>query len=590
MTSATENPLLGDFTGPFGLPPFGSISPDHFGPAFEAALAEHKAEIAAIASNPEPANFANSLVAFEDSGRLLARIGAIFWNLSSAHTSDALKQIERTFAPRLAAHSAAIMTNGKLFKRIKSVYDDRAACGLTAEELRLVEQTFEAFVRAGAALAEDDKLRFNQISERLASLSTAFSQNVLADETDFELPLHTEEDLAGLPDYVRDGAASAATERGSSAPYVITLSRSLIEPFLTYSTRRDLRERAYEAWVARGGNGGKTDNRGIIAEILELRGEQARLLGFETFAHYKLDDTMAKTPERVQALLRRVWEPAVGRAREERQALEDFAKDEGANISLAAWDWWHYAEKVRAARYALKASDLKPYLPLEQMIDAAFYVAQRLFGLTFTPRPDLELYHPDARAWEVSDADGQHVGLFIGDYFARSSKRSGAWMSDYRDQEKLNGNTRPIIVNVCNFAKARKGQPALLSLDDVETLFHEFGHGLHGLLSDVTYRSLSGTSVEGDFVELPSQLYEHWVMTDDVIEKFARHYQTGEPMPRALIEKIQAAKTFNQGFGTVEYLASAIVDMAYHELADPSDIDPIEFEAETLRKLGTPAA
>lgn len=590
MSASTENPLLRNFDGPFGLPPFHQITAEHFRPAFDAALAEHKTEIKAIANDPAPADFTNTLVAFERSGRRLAAVGAVFWNLSSADTSEALQRIEREIAPKLAAHNASIMANGKLFARIKTVYDGRMSSGLTSEDLRLVERTFDEFIRAGAALAEDDKLRFGQISERLASLSTAFSQNVLADEAAFALPLHTDDDLAGLPDFVRDAAGSAAAERGAAAPYVITLSRSLIEPFLVYSERRDLRERAYEAWVARGGNGGPTDNRKIMAEILELRAEKARLLGYPTYAHYKLADTMAKTPERVQDLLNKVWQPAVTRAQEEGQALEAFASDAGANISIAAWDWWYYAEKVRAARYDLKASEIKPYLQLERMIDAAFHVANKLFGLTFEPRPDLPLYHPDARAWDVRDANGAHVGLFIGDYFARSSKRSGAWMSDFRDQEKLSGDTRPIIVNVCNFAKGRKGQPALLSMDDVETLFHEFGHGLHGLLSDVTYPSLSGTSVEGDFVELPSQLYEHWVMTDDILETFARHHQTGAPMPRTLIDKIRAAKTFNQGFGTVEYLASSIVDMAYHELHDASDLDPIEFEAETLRKLGMPQA
>lgn len=589
MTAPGNNPLLQDEPRPFGLPPFDEIRPNHFRPAFDAAIDAHNAEINAIVAQPEPPSFANTVIAFEHAGDQLRNVCRVFWNLASADTNEELQAIEREIAPRLAAHRSAITANTRLFARISEIHEARDKHDLGDEDLRLLDETYRSFVRSGAALDEKQKARYSQIIERLATLSTEFSQHVLADEAAFELPLHTEADLAGLPPFVLDGAAAAATERKSDAGHVITLSRSLIEPFLVYSERRDLREKAYKAWIARGSNGGSTDNWAIIKEILALRAERAHLLGFHTFADFKLDDTMAKTAPEVQNLLQRVWAPAVRRAKQEERALEEIAAADGANMPLEAWDWWHFAEKERVAKYALKAADLKPYLPLNQMIDAAFYTAHRLFGLNFSERTDLSLYHPDARAWDVTDANGRHLGLFIGDYFARTSKRSGAWMSEYRDQEKRDGvDTRPIVVNVCNFAKGRAGQPALLSLDDAHTLFHEFGHGLHGLLSDVTYASLAGTSVEGDFVELPSQLYEHWVMTDEILEKFARHYETGAPMPKALVDKIKAAKTFNQGFATVEYLASAIVDMAFHEVADPSEMDPAAFQKETLEKLGKP--
>lgn len=588
-----SNPLLQDFSASFGLPPFRTIEHGHFAPAFDAAFAEHRREIAVIADAPEPANFENTIVALERSGESLRRVASVFWNLASADTDPDLQAIERDIAPKMAAHASAIHSNGKLFARIEAVAKaaGESGAGLSDEARRLIEKCHKRFVRAGAALSADDKARYGQIVQRLATLGTTFGQNVLADEAAFTLALEGEDDLAGLPDFVRDAAASAARERGLDAPYAITLSRSLIEPFLTYSERRGLREKAYEAWVARGNNGGKTDNNSIIAEILELRAERARLLGYDTFADYKLDNTMAKTAARAETLLRDVWAPAVKRANEEEQALEELARVEGANISIAAWDWWHYAEKVRQAKFDLKETELKPYLPLEQMLQAAFHTANRLFGLTFTERTaDLDLYHPDARAWEVNGPDGAHVGLFIGDYFARSSKRSGAWMSSYREQHNLDGQIRPIIVNVCNFAKGSDGQPALLSMDDVRTLFHEMGHALHGLLSDVTYPSLSGTSVEGDFVELPSQLFEHWALEDEILKTYARHYKTGAPMPQSLIDKVHAAKIFNQGFATVEYLASALVDLAYHKLEDPSAIDPVEFEGEVLAKLHMPHA
>lgn len=585
--TAAANPLLAPWTTPFELPPFAAIAPEHFGPAFDQALERHNQEIAAIADSTAPATFANTIVALERVGRLLDRVGSVFWNLAGAHTSDAVQAIEREISPRLAAHWNAITSNPKLFARIDAVHESRDALGLDPEERRLLERTHLGFVRAGARLAPDEKKRKGEISQRLATLRTAFSQNVLADEKAWAMPLGDEADLAGLPDFVRAAAAAAAKERGLDG-HVVTLSRSLIEPFLTFSTRRDLREQAFKAWIRRGENGGTTDNRANVAEQLELTLELAKLLGYETYADYALDDTMAKTPDNVRELLMRTWRPAVTKAGSEAAKLQAMAASDGQNIRIEPWDWRFYAEKVRRAEHALDEAEIKPYLPLDAIIEAAFFTAGQLFGLTFKPRPDLPAYHPDVRTFEVTGRDGRHIGIFLGDYFARPSKRSGAWMSRYRGQHRVDGDVRPIIVNVMNFAKGAAGSPSLLSIDDARTLFHEFGHGLHGLLSDVTYPSLSGTAVSRDFVELPSQLYEHWMLTPDILTRFARHYQTGQPMPDDLIRRIRAARTFNQGFQTVEYCASALIDIAFHSLTDTRGIDPIAFEAETLAGLGMP--
>ena len=582
------NPLLGDWTTPFAVPPFNAIKPAHFGPAFEAALKRHRAEIRRIAENKARPTFKNTIAALESSGGLLDRVSRVFWNLAGAHTNDALQAIEREMAPALAQHWNAITSNEALFARIDAVMQSRDKLKLGVEERRVLERTHLAFVRAGAKLAADQKKRMGEIVQRLAALGTQFSQNLLADEKAYMLPLESEADLAGLPDFLVTAAAKAAEERRSPARHVITLSRSLIEPFLSFSARRDLREQAFKAWTRRGETGGPSDNRAIVAEILKLRRERAGLLGYDTFAAYKLDDSMAKTPNNVRELLETVWAPAKARAARERDQLQAMAQREGSNISIEPWDWRYYAEKLRKAEFDLDEAAIKPYLPLDRVIEAAFYTAGRMFGLHFAERHGLSLYHPDVRAFEVTGADGQHVGLFLGDYFARPSKRSGAWMSSFRGQRKLGGDVRPIIVNVMNFAKGADGAPALLSFDDARTLFHEFGHALHGLLSDVTYPSLAGTAVARDFVELPSQLYENWLSTPEVLERFARHYQTGEPMPRATIEKLRAARTFNQGFATVEYLASAVVDLDFHSTASDGVEDPLAFETRTLARIGMP--
>ena len=588
MTSV-DNPLLQVWTAPFGLAPFAAINDAHFMPAFDAALTRHMAEIDAIATAPGAPTFANTIDALERAGLDLRKVGGVFWNMAGADTNDARQQIERDMAPRMAAHGNAITSNAVLFARIDDLYKGRKPLGLSAEQLRVLERTHLGFVRAGAKLAPAEKIRMGEIKQRLAALGTQFSQNVLADEKVYELALPAPEDRAGLSESLVAAAAEAAKTRSSAASHVITLSRSLIEPFLIASTRRDLRETAYNAWIKRGESGGATDNRAIVAEILALRAERARLLGYQSFAAYKLDDTMAKTPERVRELLETVWAPAKTQAERERDRLQKLAVQDGANIQIEPWDWRHYAERVRVADYGIDEAEIKQYLPLDRVLAAAFATATRLFGLTFREIADLELYHPDVRAFEVMGRDGQHVGLFLGDYFHRPSKRSGAWMSAFRSQEKLAGNIRPIIINVCNFAKPAAGSAALLSMDDARTLFHEFGHGLHGLMSDVTYPSLSGTSVARDFVELPSQLYEHWLGTREVLAEFARHHETGAPMPAELIEKLRAAKTFNQGFATVEFLASAIVDIDFHAAtgADATE-DPMVREAQTLARIGMP--
>ena len=583
------NPLLKSWTTPFGLPPFAEIEDSHFRPALDIALARHTAEINAVADNAAQPTFADTIEALERAGKDLQRVGGVFWNLSGADTNDARQQIERDTSPIMAAHFNTITSNTKLFARIDDLHRRRASLGLTPEQLRVLERTHLNFVRAGAKLSPAEKVRMGEIKQRLATLGTQFGQNILADEKAYELALPTPEDRAGMSESLLAAAAEAAKTRGSTASHVITLSRSLIEPFLIQSTRRDLRELAFKAWTSRGENGGVTDNRCIVAEILALRHERARLLGYPHFAAYKLDDSMAKTPEAVRELLETVWAPAKVQASRERDRLQQLATASGANIQIEPWDWRHYAERVRAADYGIDEAEIKAYLPLERVIAAAFATATRLFGLTFSELKSVALYHPDVRAWDVTGRDGRHIGVFLGDYFHRPSKRSGAWMSAFRSQEKLSADIRPIIVNVCNFAKPTGGATALLSMDDARTLFHEFGHALHGLLSNVTYPSLAGTAVARDFVELPSQLYEHWLGTREVLSEFARHHATGAPMPAALIDKLRAARTFNQGLATVEFLASAIVDIDFHAATGAdAEKDPMAREAATLARIGMP--
>jgi len=575
---------------PFNIPDFANIRTEHYRSAFDGAMAEHRAEIDAIAGDTSAPTFDNTIAALERSGARLRRVEAVFWNLVGTDADEGLQAVEREMAPVTARHYLEITTNRALFARLARLYEARETLELDAEKLRVLERTYNNFVRAGASLDSVGQKRLTEIIERLAVLSTLFSQNVLADVAEYKLVLETEADLAGLPESLRASAARNAEEKGHPGKHVITLARSDYETFMQFSTRRDLRETLFRAWTMRGENGGKTDNSAIMSEIIALRDERAKLLGYETFAEYRLDDTMAKTPARVRGLLDDVWQPARNRANDERATLQANANAEGANFDIAAHDWHFYSEKVRKETHDFDEAELKPYLQLDKMIDAAFYAATQLFGLQFSEVHGLPLYHSDVRAFDVRDRSGKHVALFLGDYFARASKRGGAWMSGFRTQQKLDGDIRPIVVNVMNFAKPPQGRPALLSLDDARTLFHEFGHGLHGMLSDVTYPLISGTSVAGDFVELPSQLYEHWLLRPEILGKFALHAESGEPMPAAFIERVLASRHFNQGFATVEYCASAFVDLDLHLQSQPGNLDVVGFERATLARIDMPDA
>jgi peptidyl-dipeptidase Dcp len=580
------NPLLAPWVGRFEVPPFGEIKPEHFLPAFEQAMAAHDAEIAAIVADPAAPDFDNTIAALERSGSQLSHVADVFFALSSANTNDAIQTIEREISPRLAAHHNKINLNGDLFRRIEHVV--REAKDLTAEQARVLERYETMFRRAGAHLDDAAKSRLAAIGERLATLGTSFGQNVLADERDYKLVLEGEADLAGLPDFLRAAAAKEAESRGLPGKHVITLSRSSVEPFLQYSSRRDLREKAFRAWIARGEKAGATDNRAIIAEMVALRAERAKLLGYRSYAEYRLDDQMAKTPKAARELLGEVWPRALKRALIDRDALQALVQAEGGNFRIAPWDWRYYAEKQRKRLHDVDEAATKPYLQLDRIIAAAFDTATRLFGLRFKELKDVPVWHPDVRVWDVTDGAGKHVALFFGDYFARASKRSGAWMTSLREQERLRGDIRPLVVNVMNFAKGADGEAALLSFDDARTLFHEFGHGLHGMLSNVTYPMIAGTNVDTDFVELPSQLYEHWFEQPDVLRRFALHYKTGEPMPEAMLTKLLKARTFNQACATVEYVSSALVDLELHSLDKADNLDVSAFERDTLQKLGMP--
>ena len=586
-SQAQANPLLKPWQTPFETPPFAEITPEHFLPAFEQAFADHSAEIAAITHDPSQPDFANTITALERSGKLLSKVAAVFYDLVSANSNPALLEIDKEVSLRMARHWNPIMMNAVLFGRIALLHDIRATLGLTGEQTRLLERTYTRFHRSGAGLDEAAKKRMAEINERLAHLGTAFGHHLLGDEQDWFMELG-EADRGGLSDSFLASAKAAAEERGMPGKAIMTLSRSFVEPFLKSSTRRDLREKVFKAFTARGDNGNVNDNNETIVEILALREESAKLLGFPTFAAYRLEDSMAKTPEAVRGLLERVWKPARARALADRDALQALVAEEGGNFALAPWDWRYYAEKLRQRRANFDDAAIKPYLSLDRMIEASFDTATRLFGVTFAERKDIPVWHPDVRVWEVSDSAGKHKALFYGDYFARPSKRSGAWMTSLRNQQKLDGEVAPLVINVCNFSKGADGEPSLLSPDDARTLFHEFGHGLHGMLSDVTYPSLSGTSVFTDFVELPSQLYEHWQEQPQVLRQFARHYQTGEPLPDDLLKRFIAARKFNQGFATVDFVSSALIDLEFHTQPAAASRDVRAFERAELEKIGMP--
>ena len=579
--AAISQPLT-DWSGPLGLPDFGSIDDDGFSAIFQAAIEAHQAQIDAIVENTQPPSIENTLAALELSGEALSRVSAIFWCKAGADTNDTIQKLEREIAPKMARHFTDIGLNQALFERIDTLYSNRD--DLDPETARALEKCWKGFVRSGAKLTARNRERFAKINEELASLGTQFGQNVLADESGWELVLGLD-DLAGLPAFLRDSMAAAAKDRGYDGMYLATLSRSIAEPFLAFSERRDLREKVHKAFVARGEN----KNWALIAKTLRLRTELAKLLGFESYAAFKLDNTMAKTPAAVMQLLEPVWERAKVCAAADQGELARIAASEGQNHDIAAWDWRHYAEKLKAERFDFDEAEVKSYLELENMIAACFSVATRLFGLKFVEQAEIAGWHGDVRIFEVLNADGSHRGVFLADYFARSSKRSGAWMSALQSSHNLGDGDKPIIYNIMNFAKPAKGEPALLSMDEANTLFHEFGHALHGFLSEANWPSLSGTSVSRDFVELPSQLYEHWLTTPQILEEYARHHETGEAMPKQLLDKLIDARTFNAGFQTVEYTASALMDMAYHSSSDAAET-PSEFESETLASLGMPAA
>jgi peptidyl-dipeptidase Dcp len=588
LAETASSPLLAPWTGAHGgVPAFGHVNTAKFKPALLAGIEQNRAEIAAIVANKAAPNFENTIAALEDSGRPFDRVRAIYHIYTSTMNDKTMKATEKEMAPVLAAFSDEIVQNAQLFARVKAVYGTREASGLTPEQQRVTWVIYRRFARHGAALNDADKKRLADINQRLAALYTSFSQNELADEEDHWIVLDSAADLVGLSESFRASAASAAAEKGLSGKWLVANTRSAMEPFLTYATRRDLREKAFRMWASRGDNGDAHDNNAIITEILSLRAEKAKLLGYPTFAHWITDDQMAKTPDAAMDLMLKVWTPAVARVHEEVADMQKIVDAEKGGFRIAPWDYRYYAEKVRKARYDLDENEIKPYLQLAKIREGAFWAAGQLYGFEFAEVRDVPVYMRDVRTFEVRKA-GQRVGFYYLDPYARAGKQSGAWMNEYRAQETFRGDVTPIVSNNTNFVMAAPGEPILISWDDATTIFHEFGHALHALNSRVTYPSVSGTSVARDFVEFPSQLNERWLPTHEVLSQFAIHYKTGAPMPDALSARIKTAHTFNQGFSTVEYLASAIVDMKAH-LAGSTKIDPHAFEAATLKEIGMPA-
>ena len=586
-TAAPENPLLSEFNTPFGVPPFALIKDEHYLPAFAKGMADQKKEVEAIVSNPEPPSFANTVEALERSGALFTRVAAVFGNMTNSNTNDELQRIDTEIAPKLAQHRDDIALNPGLFARVKAVYADREKLNLPVEQARLLEETYKDFVRGGADLPADKQARFRKINEELSVLTVKFGENVLKENNAFELVIDKEEDLAGLPAAAVAGAAEAARERGKAAGWVFTLHRPSIIPFLQYSKKRELREKLFTAYINRGSNGNALDNKAAAAKIAALRVERANLLGYTTHADYVLEENMAKTPGAVYEFLKKLWTPALERAKAEAADLQAMIREEGGGFELQPWDWWYYAEKVKKTRYDLDDTALRPYFQLEKVRDGAFMVANKLYGITFTERADIPKYNDDVRVFEVKDADGSHLSILYVDYYPRANKRGGAWMSNFRDQSIQAGrDIRPVIINNGNFSKPAAGEPALISYEEALTLFHEFGHALHGILSRCAYESLSGTSVRRDFVELGSQVMENWASEPEVLKIYARHYKTGEPIPDALLDKLRESRYFNQGFETVEYLAASFLDMDWHTLAEPKEWDTPAFDREAMARIG----
>ncbi len=588
--AAPANPLTEEWSGPFGgVPPFDKVKVADIKTALEAAIAENLAEVEAIASSREPATFENTIAALERTGSKLARVSTVYGIWASNMSSPEFRTIESEMGPKLAARQDRIRQNEALFKRIEAVYNSPDKTKLTSEQQRLAWVYYTNYVQSGARLGAEQKKRLAAINQELAGLFTKFSQNLLGDENELFLTLEKEADLAGLPQDLRDSAASAAAAKKKPNAWVIRNTRSAIDPFLTYSDRRDLREKAWKMFVNRGDNADARDNNAIITQVLQLRAERAKLLGYPTHAHWRLENTMAKTPENAMNLMERVWPAAIGRVKEEVADMQALAEKDVKGIKIEPWDYRYYMEKVRKDRYDLDQNEIKPYLQLDKMREGMFWVAGELFGFSFSPVTNVPVFHPDVTVYEVKDKNsGRHIGLWYFDPYARDGKRSGAWMNAYRSQERLRGNITTIVSNNSNFQKTKPGEPVLISWDDAVTMFHEFGHALHGLSSNVTYPSLAGTSVARDYVEFPSQLLEHWLSTPEVLQRFALHHETGKPIPQTLVDKINKAATFNQGFGTTEYLSSALIDMKLH-LAGDKKIDPDAFERETLAALGMPS-
>ena len=582
-----QNPFFDDYDTPFDVPPFDKIKEKHYMPAFKEGIKQGEEEINAIVENSAPPTFKNTIEALEQTGNLLSKVQHVFSNLLSAHTNDTIQDIAKEISPLLSKYRDDILLNEELFKRVKAIYEQKEKLKLTPEQNMLLEKYYKNFVRGGANLNEENKAELREINEELSLLSLQFGENILKEDNAFELVIEKEEDLAGLPDAVISGAAETAAERGHEGKWIFTLHKPSWIPFLQYSEKREHREKIYKAYINRGDNNNEQDNKEILSRMAALRVRRANLLGYKTHAHFVLEENMAKNPENVYTLLDQLWKPALARAKQEAEEFQEMIYQEGHDFELESWDWWYYAEKVKKAKYDLDEEMTRPYFKLENVIDGVFTLANKLWGITFEERYDIPRYHEDVKVFEVKDTDGSHLGILYTDYFPRASKRGGAWMNNYREQSNIGGEEiRPIITNVGNFSKPTGDKPSLLSLDEVSTLFHEFGHGLHGMLSECTYERLSGTNVPRDFVELPSQIMENWAMEPEMLKMYARHYETGEPMPDELIGKIKKAGKFNQGFATTEYLAASFLDMDWHTLTEPEELEPIEFENKTFDRIG----
>ncbi len=586
-TQKEENPFFTEWKTEFGVPPFEKIEKEHYLPAFKAGIEQEKQDIEKIVENEDDPTFKNTIETLEESGALLRKVSSVFNVLNGSMTDEEMQQIDEEVTPLLSNHRDDILFNEELFQRIKTVYDQKENLELTTEQAKLLEEYYRNFIRGGAKLSEENKAELRKINEELSNLTMKFGQHVLKENNRFELVIENEEDLAGLPQSVINGAAKAAEDRGHEGKWVFTLHRSSITPFLTYSEKRDLREKIFKAYINRGNNDDELDNKEIASRIAFLRVKRAQILGYETHAHYVLEENMAKKPENVYDLLYKIWEPALEKAKQERSELQELIDEEGKDFKLQPWDWWFFAERLKKKKFELSDEMTKPYFELNNVREGVFYVANQLYGIRFIERTDLPKYHPDVKVFEVREEDGSHIGIFYADYFSRASKRGGAWMNSFRKQYKLKEKeTTPIVTNNLNLTKPSGDSPTLLNFDEAATLFHEFGHALHGLLSDCTYPRLSGTSVPRDFVELPSQIMEHWASEPEVLKVYAKHYQTGEPIPQELIEKIEKAGHFNQGFATVEYLAAAFLDMDWHTLAEPVEQDALKFENQSMEKIG----